>query len=146
MFRFQWSLARCGCIEFAMRILSALRNSLEIVFTDTLLFPFSKVSGKPLSAMEVSKGRDADSRGGEKGRGDEETDSTIVGAMGRKDGRPGKEETTWFVKRRGKRWAPRVLARGRLRGVKGRVKRGERTPKGRGGRARESIGLLIPWG
>lgn len=52
-----------------------------------LPFPFSKVSGKPLTAMKVSKGRDADPRGDEKGREDEETDSTIVEAMGRKDGR-----------------------------------------------------------
>lgn len=51
--------------------------------------------------------------GGEKGREDEETDSTIVGAMGRKNGRKeGKEETTWFAKRRGKMGAARDGARG----------------------------------
>lgn len=34
-----------------------------------------------MSAMKVSKGRDAESKKGEKGRKDEETDSTIVEAM-----------------------------------------------------------------
>lgn len=71
-----------------MRILSALRNFSGNRFHGYALpFPFSKVSGKP-SAMEVSKNRDADSREGprRRGREDEETDSNIVGAMGRKDG------------------------------------------------------------
>jgi len=75
--------------------------------------------------------------GARKGREDEETDSTIVGGSDGAEGRPGKEETTWFVKRRGKMGAAWRRGGGRLRGVKGRVKRGERTPKGREEEGRE---------
>lgn len=80
------ALARRERIESATRILSAYGIPWES-FSRIRSFPSSKVSGKPLTAMKVSKGRDADPRGGEKGREDEETDSTIVEAMGRKDGR-----------------------------------------------------------
>lgn len=71
-------------IESAMRILSALRNSWGIVFTDTLFrspsqkYPESRRHG---SVEGFARGK---ARGGRK---DEETDSTIVRAMGRKDGR-----------------------------------------------------------
>jgi len=61
--------------------------------------PSQKYLEKPLSAMEVSKGRDADSRGGEKGGRRNRFDYRRGDGA---EGRPGKEETTWFVKRRGK--------------------------------------------
>jgi len=82
--------------------------------------------------MEVSKGRDADSRGVEEGR-----EKLIRLSWGRWGGRTAEERENDLVcekaRKDGRHAALR--ARGRLRGVKGRVKRGKRSQKGpRGGK------------
>lgn len=136
-------------IELAMRILIAVWNFSGIVFTQIHVpFPSWKVSGKPPSAMKVSKGvatwtRRERARRGTKGRrnwfdyrGSDGVEGRSRGKRKRlglkRRGEARKDGTPWEGRGRGRGGA------GRLRGVKGGSNE-EREPRRVGGREHRLI-------